>query len=222
MSTIQTSLQVKSTEAWPVPEQAAETLMKRLVVILPGVEQEALLAGRIAELARARGLDVLLVGIVLEPENDAELRRKLVRIAAFIGNARRSDEAMPQVSIQIQHGMGWMEGVRGLMQPGDMLACLAEWSIGMLHRPLNDLLASALNTPVYVFAETRPQPLERRQVLGQVGAWVASLASIGGFCAVAARVVVTTQGTLQSVLLLGALGIEIGVIYFVNSLFGSF
>jgi len=222
MSTMETLLQVPSTEVFPAIEHGAQTDAKHLVVVLPGVEQEALLAGRILELARTRGLGILLVGVVQEPENDAELRRALVRIAAFIGDARRGGEAAPSVEIRVQRGMGWMEGVRCLLQPGDLLACCADWSVGMLHRPLHDLLAAGLSMPVYIFAETRALPLQRRQVLSQVGAWTGSLASIGAFCAVAARITVTTQGWLQSLLLLGARGVEAGLICFVNSLFGSF
>ena len=191
----------------------------RLVVVLQDAEQEALLAGRILDLARARGLDILLAGIAPEAEAEAVLRRKLARIAGFLRDA--APRARP-VDIEIQRGRDWLEGLRALLRPGDMLACCADANAGPLRRPLNDVLGAGLDLPVYVFADLPERPAGRRSVLPQVGAWGLSLASIAAFVALATRIVLAVQGWAQSALLLAALGLEIAVIYFVNSLFGSF
>ena len=56
----------------------------RLVVVIREVEEEALLAGRIQELARARGLPVLLLGVARDSSTEAKLKRGLITIAAFL------------------------------------------------------------------------------------------------------------------------------------------
>ncbi len=194
---------------------------KRLVVVLQDAEQEAVLSSRILELARTRGLGVLLVGIVHEPENEAELRRKLIRIAAFIGDARQRGEALP-VEIRMLGGMGWLDSVRCLVRAGDEIACCADWNTGGMRKPLNDVLGGGLMQPVYVFADLRPERETYRKRLTNVLGWVLSLGSVVVFCLVAARVVMETYGWLQTVLLLGGLALEVGFIYFVNSFVGWF
>ena len=195
---------------------------QRLVVVLQDVEQEAPLAGRILELSRTRGLSIVLMGLVHEPENEPQLRRKLVRIAAFIDNARRRGESASPVEIHMERGMGWLDGVRRLLQPGDQLACCADWNTGGLRRPLNDVLGGALMQPIYVFADLRPERLDRRARLTSLLGWLLSLGSVGIYCLVAARIVMETYGWLQPVLLLGGLALEVGFIYFVNSIVGWF
>lgn len=221
MNTMQNSLQ-----AAPVKDQSADALLTTkpvnwLVVVLQDVEQEAMLASRILELAQSRGLGVLLLGIVpdLSSKGDAELRRKLVRVAAFIKDALQG--RLP-VDIRMDGGQRWLDAVRYLVQPGDLLACCSDWSVGKLQRPLNDVLGAGLQMPVYVFGELGKTNIERKDLFSRVAGWVASLASVAAFCIVSAQIVLATQGLVQSILLLGALAVEIAVIYFVNSLFTWF
>jgi hypothetical protein len=221
MNDTRVDLQFSRVDGKPDARRLTAAQGPRLVVVLQDVQQEAPLAGRILELARSRGLGILLVGLVHEPENEPELRRQLVRIAAFIGNARRRDEALP-VEIHIQRGMGWLDSLRCLLRPGDQLACCADWNTGGLRRPLNDVLGGALMQPVYVFADLRPERVDRRTRITSLLGWLLSLGSVVVFCLVATRIVLETYGWLQPVLLLGGLLLEVGFIYFVNSFVGWF
>ncbi len=76
--------------------------------------------------------------------------------------------------------------------------------------------------PIYVFADLRPERVDRRRRLTNLFGWLLSLGSVVVFCLVAARVVIETYGWLQTVLLLGGLALEVGFIYFVNSFVGWF
>ncbi len=76
--------------------------------------------------------------------------------------------------------------------------------------------------PVYVFADLRPERTDRRTRLTDLFGWLLSLGSVVAFCLVGARIVIETYGWLQTVLLLGALALEVGFIYFVNSFVGWF
>ncbi len=220
MNDTRVDLRVSPVDAKPEGSLTA-VQAKRLVVVLQDAEQEAVLASRILELARARGLSILLVGIVHEPENEAELRRKLIRISAFIGNARQRAEA-PTVEIRMLGGMGWLDSVRCLLRAGDEIACCADWNTGGMRKPLNDVLGGGLMQPVYVFADLRPERVTRRKQLTNLFGWLLSLGSVVVYCLVAARVVVETYGWLQTVLLLGGLALEVGFIYFINSFVGWF
>ena len=207
----------------PVRAEAMPALQaKRLVVVLQEAEQEALLASRILELADARGLDILLVGIAHEPENEPQLRRKLVRIAAFIGDASRGEAMRRPAEIQMLHAPGWLDSLRCLVRDGDQLACGADWNTGGLRKPLNDVLGAGLMLPVYVFADLGPERAGGRNRLSNLFGWLLSLGSVVIFCLVGVRIVIETYGWLQSVLLLGGLVLEVGFIYFVNSFVGWF
>ena len=221
MNTMQSTVQAAPVKTQTTEMQLPTKPINWLVVVLQDVEQEALLASRILELARSRGLGVMLLGIVpdLSTKGDAELRRKLVRVAAFIKDAM---QGLLPVEIRMDGGQRWLDAVRYIVQPGDLLACCSDWSVGKLQRPLNDVLGAGLQTSVYVFADLGKTNIERKDLFSRVAGWVASLASVAAFCIVSAQIVLATQGLVQSILLLGALAVEIAVIYFVNSLFTWF
>jgi hypothetical protein len=178
---------------------------------------EALLAGRIQELARARGLSVLLLGVAHNPAMEAELRRGLITIAAFLEEGSRH---VYRPEIQVKCGGDWPSQIGALLRPGDLLACYADGRSSVFERPLSDTLSRALDVPIYTFqgpgAERAPQ-----NRLAQAASWMGSLACIGGFVLLQARIVTTFQGWLQSVLMLIALGAEVGSLWFVNSLSGQ-
>src|SRR5512142_3312312 len=97
---------VQAPVAAPMPRYAVPSIASRprLVVVIRDVQEEALLAGRIQELARARGLSVLLLGIARDPALEAELRRGLITIAAFLEEGSRHTDR-PQ--IQVECGRDW-------------------------------------------------------------------------------------------------------------------
>ena len=228
MNQIDSELQVSAVVGTRTPAMQAEMNGQRLVVMIREAEGEALLASRILGLAEPRGLDVLLVGIAPDPAAEATMRRKLVTIAAFLNeqsprSGTSARQALParRVDIQIQHGRDWVGGIRALVRPGDTIACYSDETVGILERPLSDILASALNMPIYTFTGLQAQQHNRQSTLAQAASWVSSIASIGGFLALQARIVTVVQGTLQSVLLLVTVLAEVGIIWALNALFGQ-
>ena len=193
---------------------------QRLVVVILGVEEEALLASRILELNKSRGLPVILTGIVLDAADGARLRRKLVTLVAFLkdGQLTGNNKAW-QVEIRMEQGRDWIGKIKSSLHPYDMVACYEEQTIGALRRPLSDILTSSLNVPIYTFAGLRQERATGRQLLSQAISWGGSLASIGGFLMLQARIVVLVQGGMQTVLLLLTLFAEVGLLWFVNCYF---
>lgn len=102
-----------------------------------------------------------------------------------------------------------------------MLACYSEEETGVFERPLSDILSTRLRMPIYAFAGLRAEQGHRQSRLAQAASWAGSLASIGGFLVLQARIVTTIQGWPQSVLMLAALAAEVAVIWLVNSLIGQ-
>ncbi len=225
MNQLHSEVQVASAVRVAASEAAVKVVAPRLVVVMREPEEEVVLAGRILELARARSLPVVLVGVARDPAKEATLRRSLVTIAAFIreatayaGRSLNPGASTGSPEIQIECGRDWMNGLRSLLRRGDVLACYSEDRAGILERPLNDILCSGLNMPVYTFAGLTAPKSPRQNRWTQMASWVASLASIGGFLMLGARIVIAVQGWLQSVLLLVALLVEVAVVWFVNSL----
>ncbi len=226
MNEIDSAVQVSSAPRAATPQQSLQDC-QRLVVITREAEEEGLIASRILSLAEPRGLSIMLVGIASDPANEAGLRRKLVTVAAFLNErgprtaAMRAASPAKPVEIQMQRGRDWVAGVRSLVRPGDTVACFADEAVGLLDRPLSDTLAWALNIPIYTFTGLRVQQHNRQNIIAQAASWVSSIASIGGFFALQARIVIAVQGTMQSVLLLVTLLAEVGIIWGLNSLFGE-
>ncbi len=225
MNQLHSDVEVPSVVRVARGEPFTKVTAPRLVVVIREPEEEVLLAGRILELARERCLSVLLVGVSRDAAKEAGLRRSLVTIAAFLreanayaGRSLSMDASIASPEVQIECGRDWMNKLRSLLRPGDMLACYSEDKAGILERPLNDILSSGLNMPVYTFAGLTAPQSPRQNRWTQIASWAASLASIGGFLMLGARIVIAVQGWLQSVLLLVALLVEVAVVWFINSL----
>jgi hypothetical protein len=225
MNRLDTDLRIPPVADTAIYDNSSLSRPRRLVVVMLDAEEGAFLAGRILELARSRALPVLLVGAAPDATGAAELRRKLVTLAAFIkaedslaGRHPAGSDARMRVELQIEQGTDWIARVKSLVQPDDMLACYSEGTVGMRRRPLTDVLSANLNMPVYAFSGLGGQESSRQSRLVQAVSWLASLGSIGAFLLLQARIVMVAQGWPQSVLLLLTLFAEAGVIYVLNSL----
>ncbi len=227
MNQTHTDVQVSPSVPLTTVRRSPEVKAQRLVVAIRDSEEEASLASRILELAQPRGLSILLLGIAPDPTEEAGLRRQLVTIAAFVeGEYSRMGLAVPgtrqseRVEIRIECGREWLAKLRSLLRPGDMLACYSEDRVGLLERPMSDILSSSLNMPIYTLSGLNTEHRQRRSYVAQAAAWLVSLGSIAGFFVVQARVVTAIQGWEQSALLLVSLVGEAGLIWVVNSLLG--
>lgn len=202
----------------------------RMVVVVEDATDSAWLARRTLELAQRRSAGILLLGIAPNPDTAAELRRQLVSVAAFIWQElERMDlsgalgMSLRAPEVRIEFGRDWLRGVMAQLRPGDTLACCSGQTVGARGRPLNDVLASSLDAPVYTFADPdSPRSDPKQALLSQLAAWVFSVLSIGGFLALQTLVVTQVQGWAQSALLLITVGMEVASIWLVNSLFGTF
>jgi hypothetical protein len=205
-------------------EQRAVVQPPRLVVVILDTEEEALLAGRVLALAQPRLLPVVLVGIAPNTVDAARVRRKLATISAFLkraaaaGEGRGARQSSIQVEIRIEQGSDWIRGIKGLLGQNDILACYNEASVGLLQRPLADILSTSFSVPVYTFSGLYSAQPRRGSRLSQAFSWAGSAAAIVGFLALQARIAISAQGWVQTTLLLVTLLAEVGLIWFINSM----
>ncbi len=226
MNTSESQLQTAPVIHIPSSAGSGPLVTRRLVVILLEAEEEAVLASRILVLASARYQRVLLLGVCLDPSRQTELRRRLVTIAAFLREKRLPTEAnLSQsrqglsVEIRIERGKDWIEKIKAVLRPDDALACYDEQNTGRGKKRLCDVLSSNLELPIYVFSGLHPSDPIQRNILSQAASWLGSIASLGGFFLLQARILGATQGALQTLLLILTLLAEVGVIWIWNSLF---
>jgi hypothetical protein len=157
---------------------------RRLLVLVPGLTTSTELANQVWSLASPKELAVLFVGAAWESNDQYAMRRLLATLAAATRDGRL------QVETRLISGKDWLEAVRTLWQPGDLVVCHREQAItawGFERLPLAEALATTLNAPVYVLSGFYPKPPSRVSLAGR---W---LRSIGPFLIIAGFFVVQVQ-----------------------------
>lgn len=121
---------------------------KRLIVLV--TEQDCELAEsphQIWEWAAGEGLQVLLLGLYVHEEEEARLRRLLVSMAAAIRVSRIS------VEFRLDAAHDWLAQVSLYWRPGDVLACFDGEDTGIGQPPLDQIMRSSFEAPVYLLSD---------------------------------------------------------------------
>lgn len=185
----------------------------RLIVLIPDAELgSANLPQRIWEIASSSGFDVLFLGLFSDPSHEAQLRRKLITIAAIIKDSNVCTDIM------IKQGYDWVKEVKNIWQPGDVLACYAEQKIGLLRKPLDQVLQSNLETQIYNLSDHQPAQKTMSNLFSGASSWLGSLAIIGSFFWVEAKIVELPKDWTHTSLLYICIFIELGLIWLWNSI----
>jgi hypothetical protein len=186
----------------------------RLIVLIPASETDTPdLEHRIWEIARSLRLNVLLLSLTNDFVEEAQLRRKLITMAAMIKEPNVSTD------ILIEHGNDWVKQVRKIWQKGDIVACYAGQKVGLLRKPLDQVLKSSLEATIYILSDYRPIKNPKRTFLSQFFFWSGSLAIIGGFFWAEVKIVQMPQDWAHTALIYVCLLMEFALILLWNSLF---
>jgi hypothetical protein len=97
----------------------------------------------------------LFIGAVWEGHDDYTMRRLLATLAA----ATRDSQL--RVETQLVRGKNWLQVIRALWQPGDLVVCHREQTIrgwNFKRRGLAQTLVTAMNVPVYILDGLCPKP----------------------------------------------------------------
>jgi hypothetical protein len=183
----------------------------RLIVLIPTGSDHTSETGRIWKLANTRSSGVLLLGRCQTAAEEPSLRRQLVTMSALIGNNRVATEVM------IEIGTSWVNAVKAICQPDDMIVCFAEHRVGLLHRPLHQILGANLEGAVTVLSELHPQS-SNPGVFSEVVVWLGSTAIIAGFGILQVRIAQLPKDLFQTVLFILSTIFEFWLIWVWNNL----
>lgn len=187
---------------------------RRLIVLVPESEVDtANAARRVWELAKGMNARVQFLGLCKDAMQELSLRRLLATMCAMVRDGRVSAEA------KVEIGTNWVETVRSNYQAGDMVVCFAEQRVGLLHRPLSQILESNLVAPIYILSDLYPQRHSQSNWLSEVAAWMGSIGIIISFGILQAQVVQLPEGWFQSALLIFSVIPELWLIWVWNNLF---
>ncbi len=186
----------------------------RLIVLFPASEVDTPnLSHRIWEIAQSLQLNVLLLGLFNDFDEESQLRRKLITMAAIIKDPNVS------TTIMIEQGRDWVGHVKKVWETGDIVACYAGHKVGLIRKPLDQILRSNSDMPVYILAGAQTIKNSKPMLPLQVFPWLGSFAIIGGFFWVEVKLVQLPQDGSHTALIYICIFIEIAFILLWNSLF---
>ena len=182
-----------------------------LIVLIPDDLVDASTTRRVWKLATSAGAHVQLLSLCKDAAQEPGLRRSLVTIVSLLQDGKVS------AGLKVEFGTNWVEAVKRNSHPGDMIVCFAEQRVGLLHRPLSQILQSNLNATVYILSGLSPQT--RPNWFSQITVWIGALAIIVMAFLLQIRITSWSQDWTQtSLLILSAVG-EVWLIWAWNNLF---
>jgi hypothetical protein len=102
---------------------------------------------------------------------------------------------------------------------GDMIVCFAEQRVGLLHRPLSQILQSSLGAPVYILSSLNSENHSRSNWLSEITAWTGATCIIMGAFLLQVRIGAMPRDWAQMTLLILSVIAEAWLIGVWNSLF---
>jgi hypothetical protein len=184
----------------------------RIVVLIPPDSDCSSMTRKICKLANENNSDVQLLGLCRHPEQEMSLRRELVTVSALIRGAKVFSE------LKVETGNNWVNTVQHNYQPGDIIVCITDPSIGIRKKPLSELLKNTLKAQVHVLSKDKA-PQYSSNALSQIIAWSGFLGITIGFFIIQVKIVELPHDWFQTVLSILSLIPELGLILFWNSLF---
>lgn len=187
---------------------------RRLIVLFPASEPDTPdLAHRIWEIARSLQANVLLLSLTNDFDEEFQLRRNLITMAAIIKDPSVSTEIM------IEHGSDWVGQVKKVWRAGDTVACYEGQKVGLMHKSLDQILRSNLKAPIYLLSGYQPAANPNSTFISRASSWLGSSAIIGGFLWAEIKIIQLPQDWAHTLLIFICIFVEITLILLWNSLF---
>jgi hypothetical protein len=187
---------------------------RRLIVLFPASETNTPdLSNRIWEIAQSLSLNVLILSLSNDFAEESRLRRKLINMAAIIKDPNISTEIM------IAHGSNWVKQVAKIWHEGDILACFSGYKVGFMRKPLDQVLNSSLQAPIYILSDYQPPTNPTSTIISRAMPWVGSLAILLGFLWAEVKIVQLPQDWAHTALIYVCIFVEAALIYLWNSFF---
>jgi len=186
----------------------------RLIVLFPAQAADSPnQSRRIWEIATSFGLSVLLLSLCDDYYEESQLRRQLITMAALVGDSHICAD------IRIDHGSDWLGSVRKIYRPGDVIACYAGQRVGLMQKPLHEILRLQWDATIYVLSADEPIKNSKPKFISQVAFWLGALAIVGSFLWLEVNMVQLPQDWAHNFLFYLCVFVEIGILWFWNSFF---
>jgi hypothetical protein len=148
--------------------------------------------------------------MVEEDTNPLDVSRRMATmVAATIGEPML-------VTSRVIARRGWLDSLRGIYQPGDLLMCMAEQSVktGFMHAvSMQDYLQGVLQIPCQtVSGYYHPAHDRARQWLLAAAFWLVALAILAGFTLMEINIDQSLRGFARITLLILAVFLELGIL----------
>ena len=168
---------------------------------------------RIWELANAAEAQIQFLGLCKDAAQEPRLRRDLIAMSALVQDGRISTE------VKIEFGTNWVEAIRHNFQMNDVIVCLAEQHVGLLHRPLSQILESQLDLPVYLLSGLNLPGRSISNWLSELIAWIGSISIIVGAFILQIQIASMPKDWAQTTLLILSVVAEAWLLMVWNNLF---
>lgn len=188
---------------------------RRLIVLIPDAELDyTAVMQRVWGLANTIGMNVQFLGLCWDESHEPGLRRQLITLSAMVqqGNVR----AEARVGI----GTNWLDVFKADLQGCDLIVCLAEQRVGLLQRPLSQILESTLSASIYVLSGVEAHIRPRPGWLSQILVWTGSVGILAGSGLLQIRIASLPGDWVQTTLLILSVVFEVWLIWMWSSLFG--
>ncbi len=187
----------------------SEPVVDRLLVLVPDhAGDPAELAAQIRAMAAPRRLPVLLIGQIAEEPETWAVRRDLSTLAALV--------AQPEIRVDsvATATTSWIEILRRIVLPGDMVVCHLEQTVGRTwpwqRQSLAEVIRTELNVPVCALKGFVPGlRLARARWLSGILGSLLPFAFIAVVSAIQVAIQVLTTGWWSTVLLSVSAVVEI-------------
>jgi len=142
------------------------------------------------------------------------LQRTLITLAALIRDPRVA------VETHIASGSNWLHGVKTVLAEGDGILCYEQQHVGWRHRPLITVL-EALHVPIWTlsgfYPSSAPSPT---RWLSKALFWSAVTVTLAGFFYLQTQLNIVADNLAKTTVLSLSVIVEIGLLFFWNSIFG--
>lgn len=122
------------------------------------------------------------------------------------------------VEVRLETGHDWVAKLRAVWRPGDTLVCYAGAEWGTEQGPLDQILRSRLQAPVYVLPAGTNGQASRPKLASEAISWAGSAGVLVAFFFLQVRIVEWLHDWVQTALLAGSVIFEIALVWIWDSL----
>jgi hypothetical protein len=158
--------------------------IRHLIVLVPASEANlSPLMRKVWDLAESTGANIKFLGLCNDRTEEPGLRSKLITMAAMVNY----DHISAQTEVILE--TDWVKAVKSRCQSGDMVVCIEHQQYDIRQQPLQEILQSDLQVPVYILTEFDPQSSSRFRWMHQAAAWTGFIVLILGFSMLQVKII---------------------------------